>query len=170
MLINKKSCSSQLGFLAGNRTSDAHIIINNLVRKYCHTKGQKIYSCFVDFAKAFDTIPRDILFKKLLSYGIRGRFFNIIKNIYTNDKACVKIRNKYTDVFEINQGVRQGCVLSPLLFNIFLSDLSKKLDSIDQKVKINNYEISSLFWADDIVMFSESESGLKDMLWALEEY
>ena len=161
---------SQLGFLPGNRTSDAHIIINNVVRKYCHKNGRKIYSCFVDFAKAFDTIPRDILFNKLLSYGIRGRFFNIIKNIYTNDKACVKIRNKYTEDFEINLGVRQGCVLSPLLFNIFLSDLSKKLDSIDGKVKVNNSEISSLFWADDIVILSESETGLKEMLGALEEY
>ena len=117
---------SQLGFLPGNSTSDAHIIINNVVRKYCHKNGRKIYSCFVDFAKAFDTIPRDILFNKLLSYGIRGRFFNTIKNIYTNDKACVKIRNKYAEGFEINLVVRQGCVLSPLLFNIFLSDLSKK--------------------------------------------
>ena len=162
--------SSQLGFLPGNRTSDAHIIINNLVRKYCHKKNSKIYSCFIDFAKAFDTVPRDILLKKLLSYGIKGRFFNIIKTIYTKDKACVKIENKCTETFDINQGVRQGCVMSPLLFNIFLSDLAKKLDTMDDKVKVNNSEISALFWADDIVLLSESENGLKGMLRVVEEY
>ena len=62
---------SQLGFLVGNRTSDAHIIINNMIRKYCHKNNTKIFSCFIDFSKAFDTIPRDILFKKLLSHGIK---------------------------------------------------------------------------------------------------
>ena len=135
----------QLGFVAGNRTSDAHIIINNLVKKYCHKNGLKIFGCFVDFAKAFDTIPRDILFTKLQKYGIRGRFFNIIRNIYKTDKSCVKLGNQYTDSFEINQGVRQGCVLSPLLFNIFISDLVQKLDMTEGNVKVNNTEISSVF-------------------------
>ena len=61
----------QLGFVAGNRTY-AHIIINNLRRKYCHKYGSKLFSCFVDFLKAFDTIPRNISFKKnyiIMGYG-----------------------------------------------------------------------------------------------------
>ena len=82
--------ANQLGFVPGNRTSDAHIIINNLVNKICHKNNKKLYSCFVDFRKAFDLVPRDILLKKLLNYGINGKFFNIIRNIYTNDKASVK--------------------------------------------------------------------------------
>ena len=134
---------SQLGFLAGNRTSDAHIIANNIIKKYCHKNNRKIFGCFVDFSKAFDTIPRDILFKKLLNHGINGRFFNIIKTIYINDKACVKMQGRRTKTFEINQGVRQGCVLSPLLFNIFLSDLAKKLDLIDGKVQVHDIELKT---------------------------
>ena len=160
----------QLGFVVGNRTSDAHIIINNLIRKYSHKNGSKIFSCFVDFSKAFDTIPRDILFKKLYNYGIRGKFFNIIKDIYKNDKSCIKIGNQCTEPFHINQGVRQGCVLSPLLFNIFIADLVQKLDMVNGKVKVNNKEISSIFWADDIVMLSENENGLRAMIKVLEEY
>lgn len=84
-IYNKILSDSQLGFLAGNRTSDAHIILNNAIRKHCHKNGSKIYSCFIDFSKAFDTVPRDILFKKLLKHGINGRFFNIIKNIYNKN-------------------------------------------------------------------------------------
>ena len=56
-----------LGFVAGNRTSDAHLILHSLIQRYCHQKNEKIYSCFVDFSKAFDTIPRDLLFRKLLN-------------------------------------------------------------------------------------------------------
>ena len=55
---------SQLGFVKGNRTSDAHIIIQNLIDKYCHKNKKRIYSCFIDLSKAFDTVPRDILLKK----------------------------------------------------------------------------------------------------------
>ena len=161
---------SQLGFLPGNRTADAHIILHNLIRKYCHKNNSKIYSCFVDFSKAFDTIPRDILLRKLLSIGINGNFFNIIKNIYNNDKACVKLNNQYTETFGINQGVRQGCVLSPLLFNIFLADLPKKLESISGKVKIDTLEINSLIWADDLVLLSENENNLTQLLETLDAY
>ena len=75
----------QLGFIPGNRTSDAHFIIHNLVQEHCHKKGEKLYSCFVDFSKAFDSIPRDHLFQKLLSYGINGKFFNFLKNMYVNE-------------------------------------------------------------------------------------
>ena len=167
---NKILSDSQLGFLAGNRTSDAHIILNNIVRKHCHKNNTKIFSCFIDFSKAFDTVPRDILFKKLLRQGINGRFFNIIKNIYNNDEACVKMHNQCTETFKINQGVRQGCVLSPLLFNIFLSDLAKKLNSIEGKVQVHDREVNTLFWADDIIMFTKEENTLREMLETLEEY
>ena len=161
---------TQLGFVSGNRTSDAHIIINNLVRKYCHKNGKKIFGCFVDFSMAFDTIPRDILLDRIRNYGITGRFFNIIKGIYEMDESCVKLGNKYTSSFGINLGVRQGCVLSPILFNLFMADLAKKLEMADGKVKVNNTEISSVFWADDIILLSESEQGLNTMIKILEKY
>ena len=167
---NKILSESQLGFIAGNRCSDAHIIINNIVRKHCHKNKAKLFCSFIDFSKAFDTIPRDILFRKLQSYGINGRFFNIIKNIYNDDQACVKIHNQCTKTFKINQGVRQGCVLSPLLFNIFLADLAKQLDSMENKVKIDDKEINALFWADDIFMFAKDETTLRKMLKILEDY
>ena len=112
---------SQLVFLPGNRTADNHLIPYDLIRKYCHNNRKKPYGCFIDFSKSFDTIPRDILFKKLIAYGITGICLKAISNLY--NKACVRIEGKISDEFDINQGVRQGCVLSPLLFNIFIADL-----------------------------------------------
>ena len=104
---NKILSSGQLGFVKGNRTSDPHIILNNLIQKYCHKSGKKLYGCFVDFSKAFDTVPRDILMSKLQSVGVNGKILEIIKTIYAKDRACVKIGNKCSSSFKTNIGVRQ---------------------------------------------------------------
>ena len=124
-LKNKILSKEQMGFIPGNRTSDAFIVLHNLINDYCHTKNNYIYGCFVDFTRAFDSVPRHKLFEKLIKYNITGKFYESIKNMYTNDLSCVKIGDKLTDTFQNTQGVKQGCILSPILFNIFLADLPK---------------------------------------------
>ena len=161
---------AQLGFMPGNRTSDAHIIIHNIVQNVCHINGEKVFSCFVDFKKAFDSIPRDILLKKLINFGVNGKFFNILRHIYTSDKACIKLDNSRSAFFELNLGVRQGCILSPLLFNLFLSDLAKKFEAMDGKFQLGQTGINSLFWADDLVLFAKSKVDLENLLKTLEVY
>ena len=97
--------------------------------------------------------------------------FNTIKHLYSNDKACVKNNNRISETFDINQGVRQGCVLSPLLFNIFMADLPKLLDSSEGFVKVGDMKLSCLALADDIVIFSETEGGgLSQSLGILGQY
>jgi hypothetical protein len=167
---NNLLTKSALGFVSGNRTSDAHIIIHNLVNKVCHQDRSHIYSCFVDFKKAFDSVPRDILLKKLLSAGISGKFFNIIRYIYTTDKACIKLGNTQSDFFQLSLGVRQGCILSPLLFNIFLSDLARKFESMENGFQVGEISINSLFWADDLVLFAKNKEDLDNLLKTLETY
>ena len=170
-LENNLLSPGQLGFVIGNRTSDPHIILHNLLQKYCHQKNRRIYGCFVDFSKAFDTVPRDILLHKLRQKGIDGRVLEIIKPLYHEDSASVKIGKKYSPSFKTNIGVRQGCVLSPLLFNSFLADLQPALDECKDHVKVDkDKELSCLLWADDILMFAKSEQGLQDKLNKLEKY
>ena len=162
--------SGQLGFWKLNRTSDPHIILNNICQKYCHRRGKKVYGCFVDFSKAFDSVPRDILMSKLESVGINGRVLEIIKTIYAEDQACVKIGNKCSAPFRTNMGVRQGCVLSPILFNIFLSDIQLEFDNPGHNPMLSNTEVSSLLWADDILILSTSAEGLQQKLDNLKRY
>ena len=171
-LENSILSKTQLGFVIGNRCSDGHFILHNLIKDYCHVNGRWLYSCFVDFSKAFDCIPRDILFERLKSKGIRGKVFNLIKKIYTNEKCKVKVGGMLSDTFDANQGVRQGCILSPLLFNIFISDLPdilSKPENDPAKIGIDE-TLSCILWADDLVMTSESKEGLTKMLQDLSEF
>ncbi len=168
---DKKTLSSgQLGFVTGNRTSDPHIILNNIVHKYCHQGKKKIYGCFIDFSKAFDNVPRDILLQKLKKAGVDGKVFEIIRTIYEEDMMSVKIGNKFSKPFKPNKGVRQGCVLSPNLFNIFLSDIQATFDKCGHNIKLGSTEISSLLWADDILLLSTSKEGLQAKLNNLADY
>ena len=89
---------------------------------------QNIFGCLVDFQKAFDSVPRNKLFQKLLDYNINGKFYDCLTNLYTGDKSCVKLGDRVTSTFELTHGVKQGCILSPILFNIFLSDLQQELE------------------------------------------
>ena len=81
------------------------------------------------------------------------------------------LEKKFSEPFETNIGVRQGCVLSPLLFNIFLSDLEALLHDCGENVKIdNNMNISCVMWADDILILSETDEGLQRKLKELDKY
>ena len=155
---------TQLGFQKGNRCSDAHLLIHNLIDKHCYKYSRRIYSCFIDLSKAFDTVQRDLLLEKLQKVGVTGNFFNIIRNIYTNDQAFIKLDGKITQPFSINQGVRQGCVLSPLLFNIFMADLANSLNDTDIGLMFEKVKMNSLFWVDDIVLFAKTPQELERLL------
>ena len=142
----------QLGFLPGNKTSDARLIVHNLVNYYCTKEKKNIFRCFVDFQKAFDSVPRNKLFQKLLDYNINGKFYDCLTKLYTGDKSCVKLGDRVTSTFELTHGVKQGCILSPILFNIFLSDLQQELEQkYCNPVNISSsVESGCLIWADDI--------------------
>ena len=161
----------QFGFIKGNRTSDCLMILHSLADYFMNKKKTKLYTAFIDFQKAYDKVPRDILLSKLYSVGIRGDVFKVIKNIYQNEKTSIRIGNKRTEFFDVNIGVKQGCILSPTLFNIFLSDLPQTFnEKKSEPATIGNLKIGSLFWADDIVILSETKTGLQNSLDQLKQY
>ena len=93
-LINKE----QIGFQKNNRTSDHILTIKAVVNKYVvDKKGKKLYACFVDFQKAFDSVWHDGLFRKLENKGINGNFLHLLKNIYSKTRCAVKVNNKTTN-------------------------------------------------------------------------
>ena len=148
------------------------MILHNIIDLYCHKKKKRIFGCFVDFSKAFDSIPRHTLFEKLLKCRVTGKFYECLVNLYTRNTACVKMGKHITEFFDINQGVKQGCILSPLLFNIFMSDLQSQLEQEQcEPISIaNNNHCGCLIWADDLLILSESEEGLQNMLKSLNSF
>lgn len=161
----------QMGFIPGNRTSDAFIVIHNIINNYCHLNSKHIYGCFVDFERAFDSVPRHKLFEKLINYNVTGKFYESIKNLYSNDLSCIKVGDNLTETFQNTQGVKQGCIMSPTLFNIFLADLPNIFKGNNNLLKINeNNSLSCVIWADDLLLLSETENGLNAMLEKLHSY
>ena len=167
----------QGGFKKRHGTVDSIFILKTLIDKFVKSKPQKrrnlLFSCFVDFRKAFDRIPRQKLFEKLRKEGIKGRFLEIVMSMYSKDKSAVKINNKMTEAFPCYTGVKQGCMLSPTLFNLYLSDLPEFLNSsssTDILLDDSEKPINCLLYADDLVIFSRSANGLQTLLNKLESY
>ena len=135
-----------------------------LIDKYVKSKPQKhrnlLFSCFVDFRKAFDCIPRQKLFDKLRKEGVQGRFLDVLISTYLNDKSAVKIDNKLTESFTCHAGVKQGCMLSPTLFNTASST----------DIMLSDRSINCLLYADDLVIFSRSAKSLQIILNKLESF
>ena len=122
-------------------------------------------------AKAFDTINRDLLMYKLFSNSLSSKFINTIKSLYCNNTACMKTKLGYTETFPIKIGTRQGCNLSPLLFNLYLNDLPQYLNNCGSNlITLNNEKVSCLLYADDIVLLNESKTGLEKSLSLVENY
>ena len=128
------------------------------------------FTRFVDFQKALDKVWRTDLLYKLLKFSIRGKFYDMIKNIYSKTYSYIKSNGSFSAIFETNTGVKQRDPLSPLLFNIYLNDLVEYLGVNSMTPTLNEVKINSLLYADDLALVATSPEDLQVKLNLLHEY
>ena len=124
----------------------------------------------MDFKSAFNTVWRKALIYKLLTFGIAGNFLSVLRSMYDEVSYCVKINGGVTDKIKSNVGVKQGCVLSLTLFNLYLADLPLVFDNHCDPIRNFDTNIKCLMFADDIVLMSETADGLQNCINRLQGY
>src|SRR4051794_13693262 len=113
----KKFGEEQAGFRPDRTTMDHVFVLSELVRSR-KTRGLDTHLCFLDIRKAYDTVFREGLWKRLLDVGVNGKTWRVIRNIYETVESTVILGEELTDWFSVELGLKQGCTLSPLLFLI----------------------------------------------------
>ena len=115
---------------------------------------ENIYFCFIDYAKAFDCVDHNKLWKILKEMGIPDHLTCLLRNLYAGQEATVRAGHGTTDWFQIGKGVRQGCILSPCLFNLYAEYIMRNagLQETQAGVKIAGRNINNLRYADDTTL------------------
>ena len=113
----------QCGFREGRSTTDQHFTLH-LERHWEYAK--EIYMCFVDLEKAYDRVLRGKLWGVLQEYGIDGQILWAIRSLYSDCRSCVRVSGMSSDSFPVPVGLRQGCVLSPFLFLVYMDRICRR--------------------------------------------
>jgi len=119
---------------------------------------------FLDIRKAYDTVFRDGVWKRLLEVGIQGKLWRVIRHLYSEVESCVLVGDDLTDWFQIALGLRQGDPLSPILYIVFLDGLIKVLKEAKEGVQIGGEKINNLGFADDLVLVASSKAEMQRLL------
>ena len=132
---------------------------------------KNIYFCFIDYAKDFDCVDHNKLWKVLKEMGIPDHLTYLLRNLYAGQEATVRTGHGTADWFQIGKGVYQGCILSPCLFNLYAEYIMRNsgLDEVQAGIKIARRNISNLRYADNTTLMAESEEELKSLLMKVKE-
>ena len=132
---------------------------------------KNIYFCFIDYAKAFHCMDHNKLWKILQEMGIPDHLTCLLRNLYTCQEATVRTGHGPTDWFQIGKEVRQGCILSAYLFNLYAEYIKRnaRLDEAQAGIKIAERNINNLRYADDPTLMAESEEELQSLLMKVKE-
>ena len=125
--------------------------------------GKNIHFCFIGYAKAFDCVDHNILWKILKKMGIPDHLTYLLRNLYAAQEGTVRTGHGTKDWFQTGKGVRQGCILSPCLFNLYAEYIMRNagLDEAQAGIKTAGRNINNLSYADDTTLMAESEEELK---------
>jgi hypothetical protein len=155
---------SQFGFKKGCGTREAVGMLRTITERSLEHEND-VYICFIDFEKAFDRVNWKKLMEILGRLSIDWKDRRLIRNLYHNQKVTIRIGEEESDPAIVGRGVRQGCIISPLLFSIYTEALMiEALEDIDEGVKVGGQQIKEIRFADDQAILASSEEGLQKLM------
>ena len=168
--MNHELSDVQAGFRKGRETRDQIANIRWIIEKVREFQ-KNIYFCFTDYAKAFDCVDHNKLWKILKEMGVSDHVTCFLRNLYAGQEAIVRTGHGTTEWVQIGKGVCQGCVLSPCLFNLYAEYIMRNagLDEAQAGIKTARRNINNLRYADDTTLMAESEEELKSLLMKVKE-
>ena len=156
----------QSGFRRGRGCTDQTFAVREICEKYLK-KGKDVYFAFLDLEKAYDRVDRDAMWNVLRLYGVGGKLLKAVKSMYAGSKACVRVGNEMSEWFTVRVGLRQGCVMSPWLFNLYIDGVVREVNArvLGRGVELidandNAWQMNQLLFADDTVVVADSEEKL----------
>lgn len=162
---------TQQGFRKRRGTVDAIYLVKKAVEKEIEREAGKVFAFFADLKAAFDTIGREEIKRMMEKKGIKGRLVNRILEIYKETKSRIRIGDVEVGEFWTEEGIRQGCSLSPIVFNLCLADLNEELGKVlGAGIMMGQKRMCAITYADDIVLLATSEEVLKEMMKKLQKY
>ena len=163
LAIREVPVDNQFGFTKGCSTDQCIFLLKERIRRYVQLEGM-VYCCFLDASKAFDRVCHDTLFLQLINYGIPTSVVRILKFWYSEQVMHISWNGYISSGFGTGNGVRQGGLLSPGLFNLYVNILSLHLNKLDIGCYLNTVRVNHLIYADDICLISPSLAGLRKLL------
>ena len=147
-----------------SRTSDHLMVLKFLIDRTVKRK-EKLYACFVDVKKAYDCTSRELLWYKLMTeYGVGGNFLKTLQSMYDGHEVYVRLSDGLLQPIKTTVGLKQGCGISPLLFNLFIDKITTIFDQSCDPLSLGGQDLSCLLWADDLVLVSSSPQGLQNSI------
>ena len=170
---NGKLSDQQAGFRKGKGTIDHIFVLQALASKYLMREKGRFYSVFIDFSQAFDSVPHQHLFYSLLRCNMHGRVIKLLRNMYSKLKSSVSVNGELSEDFHCTVGTRQGCILSPFLFILYLNELIDLIKEHNcQGIYLDEFNpnITMLLYADDVVIIGDHIGQVQKSLNVLSEF
>ena len=160
----------QAGFRLKRSCIDNVYTLSELVQGRLR-EGKTTYAFFLDVQKAYDMVWRDGLWLKLWDMGVKGRIWRVIKKMYESSRSAVLLEGEQSAAFNVEQGVAQGCSLSPILFSVFINGLLKEVEQAELGIELSNGAIiGGMLFADDFVGVSDSGEELQKLIDVVHAY
>ena len=166
LLLDRDAFSTsplQFGFKEGFSSDLCTGLLKNVIARYT-INDSVVYGCFLDASKAFDRVNHSVLFEKLLRRKLSPVVLRTLLTWYTDQRMCVRWNRSESNKFHISNGVRQGGVLSPILFTIYVDELLDQLKSAGVGCHWNHHFVGAICYADDIALLAPSPAALRIML------